>query len=159
MKYLTLCLLVPLGGLMVEDFRHREVSIAWLATMAACVAGVAVVFDGWREMFVRSGLNMLLVAYMGAGVVAWAWIKSRRFINPVNRYIGLGDVLFFVALTPFCSLKSFAWLLVGCMAFSLVFWSATRTVRKERDTSQRTVPLVGTSGMVICAVIIFNAIF
>ncbi len=137
MKYLNLIMLIPLAKLVMDDFRRREVSLIWLAVTAVCAIGTAIVVDGWRETLIRSGLNLLLVVYMGIGVVVWAWIKSRKIVNPINRHIGSGDVLFFLTLTPLFSLKGFAWLLVACMVFSLFWWK-----------SPENIPLVATSGIV-----------
>jgi uncharacterized membrane protein YoaK (UPF0700 family) len=147
MKLLPLIMLVPFAKLMVDDFRRREVSVVWLVVMVVSAIGVAVVQNGWREAIINSGLNLSLIAYMGIGVTVWAWVRSRRLTNPVNRYIGLGDVLFFVALTPLFPVKTFAWLLVACMVFSLAWWRSARRV-----------PLVATSSIVVGAAIICNTI-
>lgn len=145
-------MLFPIAKLVADDFRRREVSVVWLVALTVCTVGVAIALDGWRETLTRSGLNMLLLVYMGVGVVVWAAIKSRRPINPVNRYIGLGDVLFFPALTPLFPLRGFAWLLVACMAFSLVWWGAARAGNRPPEN----VPLVATSGIVTGVAIILN---
>jgi cbb3-type cytochrome oxidase subunit 3 len=151
---------MPIVRLIVDDFRRREVSVWWLVAMAVCSAGVAVSIGGWREVMIQCGINLLLIIYMGVGVTAWAWIKSRRPINPVNRYIGLGDVLFFVALTPLFPLKQFAWLMVMCLVFSLAWWQIKIILAKKKASgkSPKNIPFVATSGIVICAAIIFNVI-
>lgn len=155
MRYLPLIMLVPFAKLILDDFHRREVSVWWLAATMICAAGIPTVLYGWRETLARCGLNMLIVAYMGLGVVIWARIKSRKLVNPVNRYIGLGDVLFFVVLTPLFPFKRFAWLLVACMIFSLVWWWMARAGKKP----PKNVPLVATSGIVMCAAIILDTIF
>ncbi|MDR1671611.1 MAG: hypothetical protein LBR57_03735 [Alistipes sp.] len=145
MKFLPLIMLAPFAKLVVDDFRRREVSVWWLVATAAMATGVAAAVEGWRGALINSGINLLVIVYMAVGVTVWAWVRSRRLINPVNRFIGLGDVLFFVALTPLFPIKTFAWLLVACMVFSLAWWRSTRRV-----------PLVATSGIVVCAAIILD---
>jgi hypothetical protein len=92
---------------------------------------------------------------MGLGILLWSWIKARKVINPVNRYIGLGDLLFFVALAPLFPVKRFAWLLVACLLFSLVWWQVARF----RGKSPKNIPFVATSGIVVGAAIVFNVFF
>jgi hypothetical protein len=99
--------------------------------------------------------NLLILLYLGIGVVAWAWIRARKPVNPLNRFIGLGDLLFFVALTPLFPMKSFAWLLVTCLLFSLAWWGTTRL----RGRAPKNIPLVATSGIVVSAAIIFDTFF
>ncbi len=154
MGCLTLIMLIPLVKLINDDFRWREVAVWWLAAMAVCAAGIAVTQEGWSEMLAKIGLNMLLLFYMGAGVVLYTAIKSHKLINPVNSYIGLGDILFFVALTPLFTIKQFAWLLVSCMVFSLMWWYVVRAFKRY----PKNVPLVATSGIVTCMMIIFDII-
>ncbi len=159
MKYLTLIMLIPFAKLAADDFRRREVSVVWLAVTAVCAVGVAVAQEGWREMLVRSGLNLLIIAYLAIGVAVWAWIKARRPVNPVNRFIGLGDVLFFVALVPLFPFKRFAWLLVVCMVFSLVWWWVVQAIKRPSGNPPKNIPLVATSAIVVGAAIIFNTFF
>jgi hypothetical protein len=155
MKYLPLVMLIPLVRLIVGDFRRREVSVVWLAVLAVSTVGVPVIMLGWRETFTHSWQNLLLLAYLGIGIVVWGWVKARRFVNPVNVYIGLGDLLFFLALVPLFPVKIFAWLMVCCMVFSLVWWQAA----KLRGSAPKNVPLVATSGIVVGVAIIFRVFF
>ncbi len=155
MKYLILVILVPLTKLMIDDFRRREVTLAWLIALAVITFGMSLISNGLREMLARSGQNLLLIGYLGIGLVIWTWIRSRKLINPVNVYIGLGDVLFFLSLMPLFQLERFALLLVTCMIFSLIWWQVVRFVKKYSAD----IPLVATSGIVTSGVIIFSVFF
>ncbi|MDR1700714.1 MAG: hypothetical protein LBR68_05940 [Lachnoclostridium sp.] len=159
MKYLPLVMIIPLMRLIIADFRYREVSLVWLVVLAVGTIGIPFLLEGWREVITRSGLNMLLIAYLGTGIVLWGWIKSRKFVNPVNVYIGMGDILFFMILVPLFRLKSFAYLLIGSMVFSLVWWHISRWMKKSPEKTTKNIPLVATSGIVVCVTIIFNVLF
>ncbi len=151
MKYLLLVMLVPLVKLAFDDFRKREVSLFWLMVLATSTVGISIIKNGWLETAARSGLNLLLLAYLGIGISVWIWIKARKLINPVNVYIGLGDIVFFLTLIPLFPLKLFAWLFVGCMAFSLAWWLFMRYSKRIPDN----IPLIATSGIVVGITIIF----
>lgn len=143
MKFVSLIMLIPLAKLIADDFRHREVGVAWLAALAVCAFGTAVMADGWREMAVRSGLNALIIIYMAAGV--WLWSRIRKI--SIANMIGLGDGLFFLAIIPVFPLRAFAWIIVGCLVFSLAWWKSARHV-----------PLVATSGIVVGVAIIIKTL-
>jgi hypothetical protein len=147
MPFLSLVLFVPIAVLVVDDFRRRQVGVAWIVVTAAAAAGITIARIGTKETLIQTALNLAVVAYMAVGVVAWAWIKARKPVNPLNRFIGLGDALFFVAITPMFPLKTFAWLVVASMVFSLAWWR-----------SKRNVPLVATSGIVTCGAIIIDLV-
>lgn len=155
MKYLPLVILIPLIRLIVADFRRREVSIVWLAVLAVGTVCVPVLQHGWQETFTRIWQNMLLLSYLGTGIVIWSLIKARRFVNPVNTYIGMGDLVFFAALIPLFPVRTFTWLMVASMLFSLVWWQAARLRGKQPVN----VPLVSTSGIVMGCAVIFNVFF
>ncbi len=153
MEYLPLLMLAPLLKLAVSDFRRREVPVLWLGILAVGTVGISILRDGWLEVLRRSGLNLLLVLYMAAGVFLWGWVKARRPVNPLNLYIGLGDFLFFLILVPLFPLKQYAYLLVGSMLFSLAWWRAAVLLEKKPP---KNIPLIATSSIVLGAFIIFD---
>jgi len=66
---------------------------------------------------------------------------------PLREQIGLGDPLFFLALTPLFAPRTFLMLVIACLAISLVWWLFNRG---------KTIPLVGTSGSVVAAYLIYG---
>lgn len=155
MDYLPLIMLVPLAKLVVSDFRHREIPVVWLAILALGTVCIPLIQDGWREVATRSGQNLLIVAYMSAGVFLWGSVKERRIVNPIDRYIGLGDFLFFLIVIPLFASMEYAYFLLICMSFSLVWWwGGILLGRKPKN-----IPLIATSGIVLAAAIIFKVVF
>ena len=59
----------------------------------------------------------------------------------------MGDPLFFLALTPLFAPRTFLMLVIACLAISLVWWLFNRG---------KTIPLVGTSGSVVAAYLIYG---
>lgn len=152
MEYLSLLMLAPLTNLIISDFRHREVSLLWLVVLAIGTVCIPIIQDGVPEVLKRSGLNLLMVAYMSVGVLLWSWFKARRVVNPINLYVGLGDLIFFLLLVPLFSFNQYVYLLVGCMVFSLVWWwSALLCGAKPRN-----IPLIATSSIVVAVAIMLK---
>lgn len=156
MEYLLLLMLAPLTILVISDFRTREVSVLWLCVLATGSIVIPVIQDGWTEVLHRSGQNLLLLLYMTAGIFLWAWIKARKPVNPIDRYIGLGDFLFFLILTPIFPFRQYIWLMMGCFVFSLVWWSAAVVLSNK---TPRNIPFIATSGIVVAGAIILKVFF
>jgi hypothetical protein len=149
-------MLTPLTMLIVSDFRTREVSVIWLCVLAVGTIGIPIILDGWAEVLRRSGQNLLILMDMSVGIVLWGWVKARKPVSPINRYIGLGDVLFFLALVPLFPVRQYIWLLMGCFVFSLVWWGAATLWFKR---SPRNIPFIATSGIVVVVAIILKVFF
>lgn len=156
MEYLLLAILAPLSRLIFSDFRHRKVPVVWLGILAAGTVCIPIIQDGWREVLIRSGRNMLLVLYLSTGVVLWSWLKARRVVNPINLYIGLGDIVFFLILVPLFPFMQFAYLIVGCMLFSLIWWWWCSLLGRRKPEN---VPLIATSSIVVGATVVYKVFF
>jgi len=68
----------------------------------------------------------------------YVWLKTKRFTNPLIAHIGLGDVLFFVAVIPFFSLYSYMVFFISGLVLSLVLMLAL-----GRFISANSIPLAG----------------
>jgi hypothetical protein len=89
---------------------------------------------------------ILLVLYMS--------IKNRRFLNPFANYFGIGDLLFFLAITPLFYTYNF----ILYFIFSMIF-SALLQVIFGKLMKIKTVPLAGFSALFLVLVIIKDLVF
>ena len=72
------------------------------------------------------------------GVIIYFSIKERRFVNPIDSMIGLGDIVFFIALTPLFKLKEFILFFISGLIFSLILYLTFNLFKKIE-----TIPLAG----------------
>lgn len=145
-------LLPPLVLMIISDFRCRKINIYWLIVLFAVVATVAVIVLGGRA----SGMNILfntgLLVYWAVAWMVYRWIRYRDWANPLNKHIGVGDVLFFLTLTPMFEFKDYLIFLITALAFSLAWWIIMVALRRKAQT----IPLVATSGLVLSGYIILK---
>lgn len=153
---MPLLVIIPLLRLIVSDFRSREVSIFWLGILAIGTMCISLILDGWQEVLKRSVQNLLLILYMSTGVMLWGWVKAKRLVNPLNIYVGLGDLIFFLILTPLFSVRQYAQVMVACLIFSLVWWGVEAL---RRRSPPKTVPFITTSGIVLTGIIVYKVFF
>jgi len=84
---------------------------------------------------------ILLIIYMS--------IKSRRFSNPFQSYFGLGDLLFYMAITPLFLLRNYIFFFILSMLFAIVLQLSFRKIMKTA-----TVPLAGFSAAFLIIVLL-----
>jgi hypothetical protein len=79
--------------------------------------------------------------------------KNKRFLNPFQNYFGLGDLLFYMAITPFFMLKSYVIFFIMSMIFAVVLYFVFK--KKMSDT----IPLAGFSSLLLLIVLIIDLFF
>ncbi len=72
------------------------------------------------------------------GLTLYFSLKRKAFSNPINRDIGLGDIVFFIAITPLFKLETFIVFFVIGLVFSLVLYTIVLWFKKIE-----TIPLAG----------------
>ncbi len=87
------------------------------------------------------------------GVTLYFSFKNKSFVNPVDSMIGLGDILFFVAITPLFNLKSYILFFIVGMLFSLVIHIIVNAFKK-----QKTVPLAGYLALFLIGTVFFERV-
>jgi peptidoglycan/LPS O-acetylase OafA/YrhL len=150
-NYILLLLLVPVFPMITSDFRRRKIALAWLIILAACSVTITIILYGLNILGINFIFNFAILIYMFLGVLLYVYIKNRN-IASIKHYAGIGDVLFFLALTPIFEFRSFIYFLIGSCFASLAWWIIIYVVRHKK----RTVPLVGISGCLLSFYVIIN---
>src|SRR5690606_5097641 len=78
-------------------------------------------------------------------------IKNSALINPFKSYIGLGDLLFLLAVVPFFSFRNYLLFFVTGMIFSLILYSLFK-----KKYLAKTIPLAGYLSIYLIGLITFN---
>ncbi|MDL2319686.1 hypothetical protein LJC45_00945 [Alistipes sp. OttesenSCG-928-B03] len=150
--YSGLILLLPLAVLIVGDFRRREVSLVWLIALAVVSVAVSLGRYGIWPTVVNVAANLFLLFYLAIGVIIYIRIKSGRWQNPLREYIGTGDLVFMLAITPLFELRGYVLFLIGASVFSLVWMLAVRAVCGR----PKTIPFAATMGIALSIIIIID---
>ncbi|MBS1580907.1 MAG: hypothetical protein JST66_01780 [Bacteroidetes bacterium] len=136
-KILTVLLL---GVIAWEDLRHRAIHWSLLPGLFLCLAVPAFLGRPRGAWYADTGFNLAFLAVQFTVAVGLVMLRHRRWENPVDRWVGLGDLLFLAVLATGLSRWSFLVFylsgLVLCIpAYLLLVRWAPRTVRS--------VPLAG----------------
>ncbi len=133
---LTILLLI----IAIQDFKHR--AVWWLLFPIAVVVQLSIAyiyFSSWEFLFF-SILNLAIIAIQLVVLYAYLLFKLRKTETKktklIRKYLGLGDILFFVILATAFSTLNFIIVLLLLLTLSLIV--AVFTFKKNG-----TIPLAG----------------
>lgn len=132
--------------MIISDFTTRRICVMWLTFFILCAWILAVNVNGWEICFWNMLGNAALLTYLASGIFVYLKIKTRRWTNPLDKYIGSGDLWLLAGLTPLFDLKDYLLILLSSFLISLVWWGVVSIFRRKRLS----VPLAGMVGIVFC---------
>ncbi len=88
--------------------------------------------------------NMLFFIVIIAVLVLYMSLKNRKLLNPFSHYFGLGDLLFFISITPLFLNFNYILFFILSMIFSIVLYLLFQKGMKEK-----TIPLAGFSALLL----------
>ena len=143
MVYLIIFLLVIV---VFEDFKWR--AIHWFLPLLIFVASM--VHVNWG--FVQAGLNIALIIFQFAVLAGYVLIKDRK-MSLFRSYIGTGDLVFFIAVSPLFGLPLFVYFLFCCYVFSLICHGIYLLI----NPNIASIPLAGYSSIVAVVFVLFGS--
>ncbi|AXB56854.1 hypothetical protein HYN86_09730 [Flavobacterium fluviale] len=75
-------------------------------------------------------------------------LKSKQFLNPFLHYFGLGDLLFYIAVSPLFLLKNYVLFFILSLVFAILMQFGLKKIIKEN-----TVPLAGFTALFLFVVL------
>lgn len=145
--YLALTgLLLCLAVLFFQDWRHRKIHIG--LPVAVFLISFFLVYET-PELIRIIALNAAFFLIILSLLVVYMSIKNKQFSNPFRHYFGLGDLLFYLAVTPLFVLRNYVLFFILSMLFAIVLQLAFR-----KRMQHPTVPLAGFSALFLILVIL-----
>ncbi|MEW4923118.1 prepilin peptidase [Algibacter sp. 2305UL17-15] len=111
-------LIVILGFVFFQDFRKRTIHVA--LPIILFLLALVINYKSTDLRLNCVAYNMAFVLMNIIGLVLYFSLKNRKFINPIDTYIGLGDIVFFLAITPLFNFKPFILFFILGLLFSLL---------------------------------------
>lgn len=152
MVYILIGLVSCLGLVFFQDLKYRKIHV---------ILPILLFLLSLKSFYSKQGLNyivyitnilfflmiiLILVIYMS--------VKNKQFLNPFTHYFGLGDLLFFIAISPLFVTYNYILFFIISMLFSIVLQSIFKKVLKDK-----TVPLAGFSALLLLLVIAKDLVF
>ncbi|PRD44969.1 hypothetical protein [Sphingobacterium haloxyli] len=131
--------IIGTGGIALEDFRWRLVHLWWYLLLSVGLAGMSIVSNGIMNALEMTMWNLGFVVVLLFALTAYVSLKEQKFILPFDRYIGWGDVLFFVCVALYLDLGAY----IVFMILSLVVTLILTPLIYWWQGQERHVPLAG----------------
>lgn len=129
-------LIVSLLFVLYNDIKSRTVHVFLLALLFS----LALLINHFsRELNVYDMLyNMGFVILNIVGLTVYFSLKTQSYTNPIDTSIGLGDIVFFMAITPLFNLKTYVLFFIIGLIFSLLTHGIILLFKKVKN-----IPLAG----------------
>lgn len=120
-------------------FRHIHIILPIITFISAYF------LSKWHfKILTITALNILfLIATLGV-LVLYMSMKKKQLLNPFTHYFGLGDLLFYIAITPLFLLHQYILFFVFSMIFAIVVQKIFQKYIKHDS-----VPLAGLSALLL----------
>ena len=141
-----LLMLVPLAAMMLSDWKSRSVGVVWLALLFLLAGAGSVLANGAETVLYNICMNLGILLLTAAILYGYSLVRRK----PLGEIGGMGDFLFFVALTPLAGPVGFVRGAVVMQVFSLLMWALLRK-RYALDT----IPLVTFCGVPLIVYILY----
>ncbi len=115
---LNIVLCIFLLVLVFQDFRYRAIHV--LIVMAVFIISCSLLWIEQKTLM-SIGKTVLFISVTMISLWGYISIKNGTVINPFRRAIGIGDVLFFLAITPLFSLFNYMIFFITGMLISILF--------------------------------------
>lgn len=122
-----------------EDFKYRAIS--WPVFVLIYAIEIIIIFyngPNWTEI----GSNLLFLVIIMAVLTIYIFVRQRKVSNVLKTHLGLGDILFFIALVPLFKSEYFQYFIITGSLFSL---SLHLIINQFKHT--QTVPFAGYLGL------------
>lgn len=144
-------LFLSLGAIFWQDNKMRQIHIVLPVVVFLC-AFIFIKSFPFKYTVVFSNLIFLLTTFVT--LITYMSIKNKKYVNPFKNYFGLGDLLFYIAISPLFLLKNYIVFFVCSMIFAIVIQYLFK-----KYIAQDSVPLAGLSAALLIFIILNDTLF
>ncbi len=137
--FIDCLLLLPLGAIVYQDFKFRAIGLGWLILLCLLIViRTANILEGSLTA-AYSLANSTFVIIQVIFITVFYSLKNKRFINIGAAYLGWGDVLFFIAISPLFSPVNYVLFYVVSLTLTLCLFVGIQVYTRQPQL----IPLAG----------------
>ena len=152
MDFVVTGLLFCLFVVLIQDLKFRKIHIG-LPILIFSLSILVFNRKGNLDYKIYLSNAMFFIIILGI-LIVYMSLKNKKIINPFTNYFGLGDLLFFIAVTPLFLTYNYILFFIISMIFSIVLQLLFKKVMKDN-----TVPLAGFSALLLLLILIKDLLF
>jgi hypothetical protein len=134
---LTMAALVILA---IEDFRQRMISWYWIPVLLLLFGLNAVQTIPAHELMFDFTINAMFITMQLLMLTLYFSIKEKRFVNIIDTWLGIGDVLLLYVIGIAFSPVNFLLFYTGSVAATIIGYAIYKKAMQGRSS---TIPLAG----------------
>ncbi len=150
---LELLLLLCFTIIAFQDLRDREIHIFPLIGIL-CIGS----YQAYMMPFSAISIcvkTLLFITFSLGGTYGYLAFKHKAWINPLKNYMGLGDILFFIAIVPLFNFQNYMLFFISGLLFSVLTYLIFKTFRPKVTT----IPLAGLLSIYFFCVKLLSKVF
>lgn len=146
---MKIALIAVLLFIFFQDIKHK--AVYWFLFPMVLLLGL---FIRWEQIGIDFVYNLIFITFLMLALSAYLTLKNRKWINPLEGFFALGDVLFLVAISPFFAFQSYVlFFTTGCL-FVLSVHLVLLLIKK----TNREIPFAGYLAFYFTGTILVNLI-
>ncbi|KAA3641108.1 MAG: hypothetical protein DWQ02_01060 [Bacteroidetes bacterium] len=146
---LILCLL----GLAFQDFKSRKIDLWLLIVMGFLVLICAGLNNDLKTTLTQTGINLGFLAIQLLLVSLYFSMKAGGFVNIADKYLGWGDIVFLVLITPLFSPLNFLYYYSAALFITLTFSFIYFMISPKPD---KKIPLISGLSLTLVLVLVLS---
>ncbi len=147
---ITICLLICLSAITYQDLKDKEFNIIWIPLLL--ITGIGGALYNRSFLWEYLGLNVLFVLLLFFSCASYVVLRKRvSFRQFFDNYFGIGDLLFWLALTPL--LPPFEFICLLTLSFMVAFFLTL--ILSQIFKKQYFIPLAGYQSIFFFTFIIY----
>ncbi|MBL7891806.1 MAG: hypothetical protein JNL63_04195 [Bacteroidia bacterium] len=136
--------------LVYQDFKDRSISSIALLILFILFSIQSIRTNNLTQAGIYFGINLFIPFVQVAGLTMYFSIKNKRFMNFIDVYMGLGDILFFILLCTVFSPANFLPFYLGSLIASVILFLALKKLKAIKTAE---VPLAGIMSVMLIIVL------
>lgn len=155
MLLLQLFILACLSIICYQDMRYRAVYWICFPVLCTMLFFLKENHSGIKDSLMDTAYGML---FFGAQLLLlWVYfsLKNKKVVNITSRYLGLGDILFLIAITFYLSPVNYILFYVASLILVLIY-TLTRQLFIKKDNPE--IPLAGLQALLLGFCLVFSIV-
>ena len=151
MSVFLILLCISLAIIFWQDFKIRHIHIV----LPVLTFASAYFLTNYLQNNIKLiGINILFFSTTILVLTLYMSLKNKVFLNPFQNYFGLGDLLFYLAITPLFLLYNYVLFFIISLFFAIIMQFVLRKwIRKD------SVPLAGLSALLLLFIVFKDILF
>lgn len=151
-NYLLAVLIVILTPIIIEDFRHRHISLIWILGLVL-IALIQQFYTGisLSNIAINTLINFGIIILNYGILTLYFSIRNGKVINIKNEHLGIGDIAFLLAAALIFSPFNFICFLLTSLLFALAFTLFARLLFPNKFS---TIPLAGLQALFLAFILL-----